>query len=113
EMMIERGISYMRAKGIGSRAAKDVRGANAMAPGSSSGRPTVISEGLSAVYLRSDADLSSDEMRDLEHYLDMLRLYYGIPADQPVFPPIPQASTRRARPSRTAINRPDHPWRQL
>lgn len=63
---------------------------------------------------RPQKRLGGEDLRQLEDFLGHLRRYYGIPADQPVFPkrkkttrPTP-APTRR---SDTAINAADHPWR--
>lgn len=72
---------------------------------------------LAVLYLRpGQRELPPEAIRDLEQYLDMLRSYYGIPADQPVFPPRPRslqpkASPAKARPSKTAKNPANHPWR--
>lgn len=74
---------------------------------------------FAVVYLRpGQRDLPPEAIRDLEQYLEMLRSYYGIPADQPVFPPRPKAiqlETASAkplgRPSKAAKNAPTHPWR--
>lgn len=38
-------------------------------------------------YLRAKYDLPPDAIADLERYFELLRSYYGIPKDQPVFPP--------------------------
>jgi transcriptional regulator with XRE-family HTH domain len=68
-----------------------------------------------APYLRSKyTDLPPEAVRDLEQYFEMLRLYYDIPADQPVFPPKPRRKPtpqRRAQPSKDAKNDKNHPWR--
>lgn len=74
---------------------------------------------LAVMYLRpGQRELPPDAIRDLEQYLDMLRSYYGIPADQPVFPPRPKPARRAGaaasapgRPSKTAKNAATHPWR--
>lgn len=65
-------------------------------------------------YLRTKyPDLPPEAVRDLEQYYDMLRKYYDIPADQPVFPPrkVSRADRKRAKPSPRARNELDHPWR--
>jgi len=41
-------------------------------------------------YLRSKYDLPPEVIRDLERYFELLRNHYGIPKDQPVFPPKPK-----------------------
>ena len=67
-----------------------------------------------SVYLRSNGpELSASDVRDLETLMQMLRSYYEIPDDQPVFPKRtkPKASEKRAQPSSTAKNPSDHPWR--
>lgn len=67
-----------------------------------------------APYLRSKyTELPPEAVRDLERYYEMLRAYYGIPEDQPVFPPKPRSKSgeRRAKPSTDAKNQLDHPWR--
>jgi transcriptional regulator with XRE-family HTH domain len=38
-------------------------------------------------YLRAKYDLPPEAIADLERYFDLLRSHYGIPQDQPVFPP--------------------------
>lgn len=67
------------------------------------------------LYLRHDG-LTREDRRDLERYLALLRQYYEIPADQPVFPKAKQARPAEHRtvkqPRREATrNRADHPWR--
>jgi transcriptional regulator with XRE-family HTH domain len=43
-------------------------------------------------YLRTKyVDLPAEAVADLERYFDLLRNFYDIPADQPVFPPKPKA----------------------
>ena len=44
-------------------------------------------------YLRAKYDLPPDAIADLERYFELLRNYYGIPQDQPVFPPKPKVET--------------------
>lgn len=74
---------------------------------------------FAVIYLRpGQRDLPPEAIRDLEQYLEMLRSYYGIPADQPVFPPRPKAVQRKTqaakplgRPSKAAKNASTHPWR--
>jgi transcriptional regulator with XRE-family HTH domain len=41
-------------------------------------------------YLRAKYDLPPEAIAQLEGYFDYLRNYYGIPKDQPVFPPRPK-----------------------
>jgi transcriptional regulator with XRE-family HTH domain len=41
-------------------------------------------------YLRAKYDLPPEAIADLERYFELLRNYYGIPKDQPVFPPKPK-----------------------
>jgi transcriptional regulator with XRE-family HTH domain len=38
-------------------------------------------------YLRAKYDLPAEAVADLERYFELLRNYYDIPPDQPVFPP--------------------------
>lgn len=38
-------------------------------------------------YLRAKYSLPNEAVAELEHYFEMLRSYWGIPDDQPVFPP--------------------------
>src|SRR5579884_2514090 len=38
-------------------------------------------------YLRAKYDLPPEAIADLERYFDLLRNYYGVPKEQPVFPP--------------------------
>ena len=47
-------------------------------------------------YLRARYHLPHEAVADLERYFEMLRSYYGIPADVPVFPPKPAAKARPA-----------------
>lgn len=42
-------------------------------------------------YLRAKYELPPEAVADLERYFELLRAYYDIPADQPVFPPKPKA----------------------
>jgi len=73
----------------------------------------------SLVYLRLGEQLSHEDMRDLNDYLEVLRTFYDIPTDQPVFPSTPRTA-RTTKPSArkpksagraTGLNRDDHPWR--
>ncbi|MGO9198031.1 MAG: helix-turn-helix domain-containing protein [Acidimicrobiales bacterium] len=50
-----------------------------------------IPEGLPTLqpYLRAKYDLPPEAVADLERYFELLRNYYGVPKDQPVFPPKP------------------------
>lgn len=38
-------------------------------------------------YLRAKYDLPREAVADLERYFDLLRNYYGVPKDKPIFPP--------------------------
>lgn len=64
-------------------------------------------------YLRSKySTLPPEAVADMEKYFDMLRSYYGIPSDQPVFPKRPATKpVKRAKPSADAKNDVKHPWR--
>jgi len=44
-------------------------------------------------YLRAKYDLPPEAVADLERYFDYLRNYYGVPKDQPIFPPKPKPTT--------------------
>ena len=68
-----------------------------------------------APYLRSKYDLPPEAIRDLEKYYAQLRSYYGIPEDQPVFPPRERDESEPddvRPPKATGLNRDDHPWRK-
>jgi transcriptional regulator with XRE-family HTH domain len=52
-------------------------------------------------YLRARYDLPHEAVSDLERYFELLRNYYGIPKDKPVFPPKPQAPPA-TKPSKNA-----------
>jgi transcriptional regulator with XRE-family HTH domain len=43
-------------------------------------------------YLRAKYELPPEAVADLERYFEMLRAYYDIPKDQPVFPPKPNTN---------------------
>jgi transcriptional regulator with XRE-family HTH domain len=45
-------------------------------------------------YLRAKYELPPEAIADLERFFDMLRSHYGIPKDQPVFPPKPKTPTK-------------------
>lgn len=64
-------------------------------------------------YLRTKYDLPPEAISDMERYFAQLRSYYGIPDDQPVFPPPPKRppSDQTRRPSKHARNPANHPWR--
>ena len=64
-------------------------------------------------YLRSNSELPPEAIADLEKYYAQLRAYYGIPEDQPVFPPRPVDQTAKPKhpPKATGKNGNDHPWR--
>jgi transcriptional regulator with XRE-family HTH domain len=47
-------------------------------------------------YLRAKYNLPPEAISDLERFFEYLRSYYGIPKDQPVFPPNPNAAPRKA-----------------
>jgi transcriptional regulator with XRE-family HTH domain len=46
-----------------------------------------------APYLRAKYDLPAQAIGELERYFAMLRSYYDIPPDQPVFPPRPKVES--------------------
>jgi transcriptional regulator with XRE-family HTH domain len=52
-------------------------------------------------YLRARYHLPHEAVADLERYFQMLRSHYGIPDDQPVFPP----KRKSAKPSQPRPNR--------
>lgn len=54
-----------------------------------------LPEGLPSLrpYLRAKYDLPPEAIAELERYFDFLRHQYGIPKDQPVFPPIKKIDT--------------------
>jgi transcriptional regulator with XRE-family HTH domain len=66
-------------------------------------------------YLRAKFDLPPEAVADMERYFALLRNYFGVPEDQPVFPPEqhdrsgPGTSTQV--PSEGAKNSAAHPWR--
>ena len=65
-------------------------------------------------YLRTKYDLPPEAVADLERYFNLLRSYYDIPDEAPVFPPKPksdQASITSARPAAGRRNGDAHPWR--
>jgi transcriptional regulator with XRE-family HTH domain len=65
-------------------------------------------------YLRTKYDLPPEAVADLERYFDMLRSYYDIPDEAPVFPPKPKAepsSTPTPKPAADRRNSDAHPWR--
>lgn len=68
-----------------------------------------------APYLRSKYALPPEAIADLEKYYAQLRSYYGIPEDQPVFPPIPKEDRAKRPPKSrrkaTGRNSDAHPWR--
>jgi transcriptional regulator with XRE-family HTH domain len=47
-------------------------------------------------YLRSKYNLPPEAIADIERYFELLRNYYGIPKDQPVFPPKPKITDGEA-----------------
>ena len=48
-------------------------------------------------YLRARYHLPHEAVADLERYFELLRSHYGIPAEQPVFPPKPKQSTAKPK----------------
>jgi transcriptional regulator with XRE-family HTH domain len=65
-------------------------------------------------YLRTKYDLPPEAVTDLERYFDLLRAYYDIPADAPVFPERPKAEPgtgEAPKPAADRRNPADHPWR--
>lgn len=63
-----------------------------------------------------DPELSPQDRADLEAYYAMLRSYFEVPANQPLFPETDTGTDQPVRPSRRrpckpARNRADHPWR--
>jgi transcriptional regulator with XRE-family HTH domain len=57
-------------------------------------------------YLRAKyGDLPPEAVADLERYFELLRAYFGIPKDQPVFPPKPKPAAKpksQGKPRRAA-----------
>lgn len=53
-------------------------------------------------YLRAKYELPPKAVAELERYFELLRAYYGIPKDQPVFPP---KSTQVPKPKRDNTSR--------
>lgn len=45
-------------------------------------------------YLRAKYDLPPEAVSELERYFELLRNHYGIPKDQPVFPPKPKVESQ-------------------
>ena len=45
-------------------------------------------------YLRAKYELPPEAVRDLERYFELLRAYYNIPKDKPVFPPKSRSDTK-------------------
>jgi transcriptional regulator with XRE-family HTH domain len=45
-------------------------------------------------YLRAKYELPPEAVADLERYFELLRAYYDIPKDQPVFPPKEQSNPK-------------------
>lgn len=60
---------------------------------------------------RRQRKLAAEDLRQLEDYFALLRAYYGIPADQPVFPPVIKSKNKHDKASVTAVNPDSHPWR--
>jgi transcriptional regulator with XRE-family HTH domain len=55
-----------------------------------------------APYLRAKFELPPEAVADLERYFDLLRNFYGIPTDQPIFPPRPRQAGPTKQPGSTA-----------
>ncbi|MGO9458021.1 MAG: helix-turn-helix domain-containing protein [Acidimicrobiales bacterium] len=53
-------------------------------------------------YLRAKYELPPEAVADLERYFELLRNYYGIPKDQPVYPPKKASKPKNARTQRRA-----------
>ncbi|HUD05458.1 MAG TPA: helix-turn-helix transcriptional regulator [Candidatus Saccharimonadales bacterium] len=53
-------------------------------------------------YLRARYDLPAEAVSDLERYFEYLRSYYGIPKDQPVYPPRPEPEQQDDSPNEEA-----------
>lgn len=55
-------------------------------------------------YLRAKYELPPKAVAELERYFELLRAYYGIPKNRPVFPPKPKtpAQPKREGPARRA-----------
>lgn len=53
-------------------------------------------------YLRAKYELPPEAVAQLEHYFEMLRNYYGIPKDEPVFPPKDTNTTKPKADGRAA-----------
>jgi transcriptional regulator with XRE-family HTH domain len=63
-----------------------------------------IPDGLPSLqpYLRARYDLPPEAVADLERYFEYLRSYYGIPKDQPVYPPKPESEQESDSPDEEA-----------
>lgn len=48
-------------------------------------------------YLRAKYELPSEAVAELERYFELLRNYYGVPQDQPIFPPKVKKSDEKDR----------------
>lgn len=53
-------------------------------------------------YLRAKYSLPPEAVAQLEQYFEMLRNYYGIPKDKPVYPPKPGQTDKPTAPRRAA-----------
>ena len=53
-------------------------------------------------YLRAKYELPPEAVADLERYFELLRAYYDIPKDQPVFPPKKASKPKSERTQRSA-----------
>lgn len=48
-------------------------------------------------YLRAKYNLPPQAIAELERYFELLRSYFGIPKDQPVFPPKPKSNNESSQ----------------
>jgi len=53
-------------------------------------------------YLRAKYDLPPEAITQLESYFSLLRSHFGIPQDQPVFPPKPKSEPKTKAPKEAA-----------
>lgn len=68
------------------------------------GRVALRGTGLE-LYWRVGHNLSADDIEQLEEFYALLRRYYGIPVDQPVFPK--KATAPEAQPTEAETETPD------
>ena len=59
-------------------------------------------------------EMNARDRADLVSWFQVLRDFYDIPSGQPVFPPLPRATTPRPGTWRQGSRRngADHPWRK-